>query len=145
VFFSRDIVTAASSQQQEELAGLCTLLESLLAADPSLAPRLGGLVAQLAGYMPSPQLSAWLSRMFILAVGSNKGFPKNVSHEFNNLVAVFSQWTCVKLACIRIEIQVVTSVAEPKLFGQLRLRRSKSFGSGAGSDFSFVGNLFEQL
>jgi hypothetical protein len=62
-----------------ELAGVCGLLESLLAAEPGLAGRLDCLVGQLARYTPDPPLIAWLRRMFSLLASLDKSLLKDVS------------------------------------------------------------------
>ena len=63
-----------TDQLTDRLAGICELLESLLAADSSLAVRLDWLVGQLSQYDPCPELSAWFMRMFGLSACSDKSF-----------------------------------------------------------------------
>ena len=69
---------------EEELGGqvrvVCSLLESLLAAEPGLGRRLQGLLAQLSRYGPSLEVQAWLARMFHLsAAGSDTSLLTEVS------------------------------------------------------------------
>lgn len=49
------------------LTSVCSLLESLLAAEPGLACRLRPLVSALSRCAPSPELLAWICRMFELS------------------------------------------------------------------------------
>ena len=58
---------------------VCSLLESLLAAEPRLGGRLQGLVGQLSRCGPSLWLQAWLHSMFQLAATSDQSLLSEVS------------------------------------------------------------------
>jgi len=57
-------------------------VESLLVAEPALAGRLDCLVGQLASYVPDPQLTAWLRRIFGLLASLDKSLIKDVSIQY---------------------------------------------------------------
>ena len=68
-----------SGQLIQQLTELGGLLESLLGAEPGLAPRLDWLVGGLSGHTHCPELCAWLRRMFSLAASSDKSLLTDVS------------------------------------------------------------------
>ena len=65
----------------EEVVGVCELLESLLGAEPGLACRLHGLVGRLSRHGPSLHLQAWLHRMFELSGGTDTSRSTEVSRH----------------------------------------------------------------
>ena len=81
-----------TDQLTDRLAGICELLESLLAADSSLAVRLDWLVGQLSQYDPCPELNAWFRRMFGLSASSDRSFFAEVGSVLGDPCPELSAW-----------------------------------------------------
>ena len=106
----------AGASHHDQLTGICGLVESLLAADPGgLGARLQRLVSLLGQHSPSsPQLNAWLVRMYGLAVSSGKNFFPDVRIKLVSSVSdPDPYWICVlwpsgygSVFRVRIRIQV---------------------------------------